>query len=263
MRLVAVDRVARAPAGPSTFASALLLFGETVLKTMYGLRRRGLAEVEVGVLRGDQRRAAATAAGRCRTPCRRVGVPVCSCCWIESWLTGLVDHDLVDVRLADRVGRRRPRRGCARRRSTWSAVHDSTLYGPSEIWCWPSSVLAGRYLSTSIGRRRERRQGEHVDEVRGRLGQLEHDRAVVLGDDAGQAVSSMYLRDRGRRPWRRPWRTRRRTSGSPTIRVAKSGMPPNGWTGLQVRLTPRTMSARGHLAGRRGVPLAPSRILIV
>src|SRR5437879_207238 len=49
----------------------------------------------------------------------------------------------------------------------------------------------------------------------------------------------------------------------PTIRFAKSGMPPKGCTGFAVRLTPRTTSAA--VTWRAGVVLhlAPGRILIV
>src|SRR5689334_17930755 len=49
----------------------------------------------------------------------------------------------------------------------------------------------------------------------------------------------------------------------PSIRSAKSGVPPNGWTGFAVRFTPRTTSAA--VIWRAGVVphLAPGRILIV
>ena len=164
--VVAVDRVATAPAAPSASASALLLFGETVLKTTYGLLRRGRRRGSgcgsfFAISAGQLRRRRRTSSNSMSA----LGVPVCSCCWIESWLTVSLITILstyalrigsvagVPGRVAgegDRLRRRRTSRPCTGRRRSCAA---------------PSSVLAGQVGVALLRGRREGRQGQHVDEV--------------------------------------------------------------------------------------------------
>src|SRR6476620_9708030 len=69
-----------------TFCIALLLLGEAVLKTMYGfddadgpmLRFGSFLAMSAGSCEGG---------GKLSNSMSALGVPVCSCCWVESWVT--------------------------------------------------------------------------------------------------------------------------------------------------------------------------------
>src|SRR6266487_202280 len=79
-----------------------------------------------------------------------VGVPVCSCCWTESWLT--VSFTVILSTYALRTGSVDAfQAGLREYAIDLVGTHLSTLYGPSDGKLLPSSVLAGRYLSDSTG----------------------------------------------------------------------------------------------------------------
>ena len=65
-------------------------------------------------------------------------------------------------------------------------AYDSTMYGPSEIVCCPSSALAGTYASYSFGAGEKAVSVSMSTKYAGRVHQLELDREVVLGDHPGQ-----------------------------------------------------------------------------
>ena len=103
-------------------------------------------------------------------------------------VTGLVDHDLVDVGLADRVGRGVPVGVAAQLDGLGRVVLVDLVRTVGDL-VLPELGAAGLVLHHLDRSRRERRQGQHVGEVRRRLHQLDHDGAVVLGDDARQLVA--------------------------------------------------------------------------
>src|SRR5882757_4061090 len=79
-----------------------------------------------------------------------VGVPVCSCCWTESWVT--VSLTTILSTYALRTGSDAGSQAVLREYAIGLVgTHLSTLYGPSDGKLLPRSVLAGRYLSDSTG----------------------------------------------------------------------------------------------------------------
>ena len=123
----------------------------------------------------------------------------------------LVDDDLVDVRACG--SGRSPAFHAGLRDSSIRFVgsYASTLYGPSDDQVLAELGAARQVVEVLDRGRREGRQRQHVGEVRGGRVEREHDRAVVLRDDAGQRGPLDVLLDRRRRPGP-PWRTRRRTA---------------------------------------------------
>src|SRR5689334_2717424 len=69
-----------------TLPSALLLLGDTVLKTMYGFEEADGPIVRLGSFLAI-RAGSCEGGGKLSNSRSALGVPVCSCCCVESWVT--------------------------------------------------------------------------------------------------------------------------------------------------------------------------------